>query len=595
MKNDNLYMNWSLKELYSSFDGDDFTGDIKLLNKKADEAVAWSKSSLKEYNNPLTVIEYYINCINDYKNLSGKLSAFASLSFAADAKNNKAQKYIGLIEKVSAKITEVNVQFSKWLSKVPNLDELIDSSELTKEHKFHINEIIKNNKYLLTPDEEVIIAKMTLTSSSAWARFKNQIASNLKVNIEIDGKEEFLGITKIKNMAFSSDKELRKKAFYAENKNNENIAEGVAAALNGIKGEVLTICDLKDYKSPLQKTLEDSRMDEETLNTMLSVIKENLGIFKDYFHKKANLLGYEGKLPYYDIMAPVGNKDMFFTYGEAENFIEKHFCSFSEEMGTLARTAFKNRWIDAEVRDGKRGGAFCHNLHSIGESRILCSFNGSFKNVCTLAHELGHAYHGMILQKESPINSSYPMPLAETASIFSESLVRRAAIKIADREEKIAILGTELVNCSSVIVDIYARFLFEQELFNRRKDGELSLDEIKELMIWAEKEAYGDAICEDTFDPYAWIHKPHYYYAERNFYNFPYAFGLLFSKGLYNLYLKDGQAFIDKYNKVLKLSGQASIYDVGKYVGIDLHDKGFFQGSMDSIKDDIDKFCNINL
>lgn len=595
MKNDNLYMSWSLKELYAGFDGDDFTEDFKLLNKKADEAVAWSKSNLKEYNNPLTVINYYINYINDYKNISGKLSAFASLSFAADAKNYKAQKYIGLIEKISAKITEVNVQFSKWLSKVPNIDELIVSSEIAKEHKFHINEILKNNKYLLSPDEEVIISKMALTSSSAWARFKNQITSNLKVNIEIDGKEETLGITKVKNMAFSSNKELRKKAFLAENKSNEYIAEGVAAALNGIKGEVLTICDLKGYESPLQKTLEDSRMDNETLTTMLSVIEENLGIFKKYFLKKANLLGYEWKLPYYDIMAPVGNKGMLFTYEEAQNFIKKHFNSFSEEMGNLASIAFKSRWIDAEVRDGKRGGAFCHNLHSIGQSRILCSFSGSFKNVCTLAHELGHAYHGMILKNESPINSSYPMPLAETASLFSESIVRRAAIKMADKEERIAILGTELVNCSSVIVDIYARFLFEQELFNKRKDGELSLNEIKELMIWAEKEAYGDAICEDTFDPYAWIHKPHYYYADRNFYNFPYAFGLLFSKGLYNLYLKEGQAFIDKYNKVLKLSGQASIYDVGKYVGIDLHHKKFFQDSMNSIKNNIDKFCSINL
>jgi pepF/M3 family oligoendopeptidase len=593
MEERKLNMAWSLKELYSSFQGEDFINDLDLFDKKIEELIKWSNVNLENKDNPLVKLEKYINSIKDYKKLSGRLGSFASLSFSANSMDEEAKKYLGLIEKKSTKLTSVYVKFSKWLSSLENLDEIINSSDLLKEHSFYLKEIIDQSKYILSEEVEVAISKMRLTSSSSWAKYKNLIASNHKVDIEINGKQEVLGINKIKNMYSSKDKELRKTAFYAELKSNDKIAEGVAAALNGIKGEVITLCELKGYESPLHKTLEDSRMDEQTLKVMLKVMKENLGEFQKYFKKKAELLGHNGKLPYYDVMAPVGNKDMHFYYEEAEAFIVKHFGNFSTEFAEMAQQAFENRWIDAEVRDGKRGGAFCSNLHAIKESRILCSFDGSFKNVCTLAHELGHAYHGMILQRESSLNSSYPMPLAETASIFAENIVRKAALETADKEESLVILGAELVNCASVIVDIYARYIFETELIKKREDGDVSLEEIKELMLWAQKEAYGEGLEEDTLDPYAWIHKPHYYYVERNFYNFPYAFGLLFSKGLYSMYLKEGKSFVEKYNAVLRLTGQSNIYDVAKHVGIDLHDEEFWKSSMDIVKQDIESFCSI--
>lgn len=595
MENNNSSMQWSLKELYSSFNGEDFQKDLELLDYKINYFINWSNVNLNGYENIVNKIEEYINLMKEYKGISGRLSSFASLRVSADANCSDAKKYIDIIEKKNTRITAVQVKFSKWLIGIKDLQESINSSKLLKEHEFYLQEIITNNNHILSEKEEMIISKMKLTGSSAWANLKNSLASNLLVDIDIDGKTQEIGINNIKNMYFSNNSDLRKKAFYAERKSNEKIAEGVAAALNGIKGEVLTLCEIKGYNSPLNKTLEDSRMDEETLNTMLKVMKENLGEFKPYYLKKAQLLGHKDKLPFYDIMAPVGKLDKEYTFEEARDFIVKHYSSFSKDMGDLALRAFNSRWIDAEVREGKRSGAFCSNLHSIGESRVLCSFSGSFKNVCTIAHELGHAYHGSILQKESVLNSSYPMPLAETASIFAENIVRNAALEEADKEESLVILGAELINCSSVIVDIYSRFLFEKELFERRRESQLPLKEIKELMVWAQKEAYGDAILEETFDAFGWIHKPHYYYAERNFYNFPYAFGLLFAKGLYSIYLKEGNDFINKYNEVLRLTGQANIYDVAKYAGIDIHDEEFWQGSMDMIKKDIEKFCNIDI
>ncbi len=588
---DNEIGKWSLKELYSSFEGADFKNDIKLFEELIQSLISWSKSNLNSYKGIVKKLECYVDKIEEIYKIGSRLSAFCGLTVSADASNANAKKYLGKIEEMDTSLTEVKVSLTKWISNMEDLDSAIKSSHKLKEYEFYFKEIKTKSAHMLSEQEEMIIAKMRLTGSSTWSKYRSQITAKHKVKIELEGKVQSISINEVKNMQFSKDGELREKAHFAERKSNDKIAEGVLTALNAIKGEVITFSEIKKYKSPLHRTLEDSRMDEKTLNVMMEVMEENLKEFQSYYLKKAELLGRKGKLPYYDIMAPVGSKNMDFTFEEAREFIVKHFNSFSPEMGELAVKAFDNRWIDWGAREGKRGGAFCRNLHCIKESRILCTYNNNFKNVGTLAHELGHAYHGMMLQKESILNSSYPMPLAETASIFSENLVRKAALKTADREEALAILDTELINCSSVIVDIYARFIFEKAVFERRKEGELSLEEVKALMLWAQKQAYGEAIEEDTLDPYAWIHKNHYYYPDANFYNFPYAFGLLFAKGLYSMYLKEGASFVEKYNKLLSITGKATIYDVAKSVGIDIHDKNFWRSSMDIVKKGIEEFC----
>ncbi|GAA0673327.1 oligoendopeptidase, pepF/M3 family [Clostridium cadaveris] len=588
-----LNMSWDLSQLYSSFQGEDFISGMKALDDKINEINNWAKNNLNTTEDAVRKMEEYLNLNREYTSLLGRLSSFSRLTLSANAKNSEAKKASVVLKQKETLTKNVQVVFIKWLGKLENIDEIINASEELKNHEFIIKELDSKNDYMLSEEVEVALSKMALTGSSSWENLRNTLTSNHMVPITIDGKEEILSINKVKNMQFSSDKTLRKIASEAERKSNKVIEEGVASALNGIKGEVITVCDMKGYKSPLSKTLIDARMDEETLNSMLEAMKESLNDFQKYFRKKAQLLGHKDKLPYYDIMAPISTSEKEYTYEETRDFIVKHFSSFSKDMGAMAERAFNDRWIDSEVRDGKRGGAFCSNLHVIKQSRILCSFSGSFKNVCTLAHELGHAYHGMILGAEDILNTKYPMPLAETASIFSETMVRNAALKDADKEEALGILGAELVNCASVIVDIYARFLFEKEVFERRKNGDLSVDEIKEIMVCAEKEAYGEAIDETTLDPYAWIHKPHYYFTERNFYNFPYAFGLLFAKGLYSQYLKEGDAFVEKYNKILSLTGKANIYDVTKFAGIDVHDINFWRSSLDIIRKDIEKFCQL--
>lgn len=284
---------------------------------------------------------------------------------------------------------------------------------------------------------------------------------------------------------------------------------------------------------------------------------------------------------------------MTFGYDEAMEYIVDNFRSFSDRLANFVDKAYRNKWLDVEPREGKVGGAFCANLHPIGESRILANFDGSFSNMITLAHELGHAYHGFNLKDESILNSRYPMPIAETASIFCETIVTNAALREADQQEALSILEASISDAGQVIVDIYSRYLFETELFNRRKNYSLSVNELKEIMIDAQKQAYGNGLDHDFLHPYMWLNKSHYYSAGNNFYNFPYAFGLLFSKGLYAEYLNRGQEFIKEYDDLLNATGKNNIRDVGLRMGIDVHNPDFFRNSLRLIEKDIERFIEL--
>jgi len=586
-------MRWSLDRLYTSFESKEYKDDLKKLDELIKDFTDWSDNNLNSPENSTYKIETYLNKVIDLTNLFTKLMSFASLTSSVDAKNEDALKYMDMLNMKYSETAKAYSKFKQFIGSIDNLDELIESSKLLKEHSFYLKEIKSSTKYLLSQEEEILISKMKNTGSKAWAKLQNIVTSTLLVDMEMDGEMKKLPLTVVRNMAYSSDSALRKKAYEAELKSYEKIEETSAACLNGIKGEVITISNLRGYKSPLEQTLIDSRMDEEILNAMFTAMKESLPAFHRYFMKKAQLLGHKNGLPFYDLFAPIGNMNRTFSYEEARKYIVDNFRSFSDKLADFADNAFENRWIDAEPREGKRGGAFCSNLHPIKESRIMANFDGSFSNVITLAHELGHGYHGSCLVDESILNSSYPMPIAETASIFCETIVVNAALKEASEEEQLSILESSLQDAGQVIVDIYSRFLFEDEVFSRRKDHSLSVKELKNIMIEAQKAAYGNGLDHEYLHPYMWINKSHYYSAERNYYNFPYAFGLLFSKGLYYKYLEDEKSFVKKYDELLRETGKNNIADVAKMMDIDVHSVDFFRNSLKLIEKDIEKFIEL--
>jgi oligoendopeptidase F len=305
---------------------------------------------------------------------------------------------------------------------------------------------------------------------------------------------------------------------------------------------------------------------------------------------KAAKLG-QAALPWWDVQAPIGKMERRFTFPEAQDFIVTSFATFSDRLANLAQRAFEHHWIDAEPREGKRGGAFCTFLPLVAESRVLCNFDGSLDQVSTVAHELGHAFHNECKIGKTILQGITPMTLAETASIFCETIVTDAALaQVANRGEELAILETFLIGATQVIVDIASRFLFEKEIFEWREKAELSADDFCDIMLHCQKATYGDGLDERYLHPYMWAWKPHYYRTDLSFYNYPYAFGLLFGLGLYAIYQERGRSFVSEYEALLASTGEGTAADLAARFGIDIRQPGFWRGSLKLIETRIQRY-----
>lgn len=586
-------MDWSLKELYESFVDTRLQEDIKVLDTLILKIKNWVHDHTISYDHTKEKLEEYIKLSQQIITLHEKLSAFAALTLSVDSKHEKASKYDAVLEEKMSQLAGTEAKVGSWISQIQNLQQIIEESELLKQHEFYLNEIVAHQKYRLSEQEEDILARMQNTGSSAWVNYKDLLIATHKVEIEQDGQQKILPLTEVLNMAYNQDQTIRKKAYEQEIASYEKIEEGLAAALNAIKGEVLSVCKIRGYQSPLEMTLINTKMDQETLDAMLAAIKESLPVFRKYLRKKAEILGHQQGLPFYELYAPVVQQEMTFDYEAGKAFVLKHFGTFSEELKQFAQTAIDKSWIDVLPKEGKVGGAFCYALHSIGACRIMLNYGNHFSDVVTMAHELGHGFHDQCLNQESILNIDSPMPLAETASTFCETIVKKAALKEADTKGQLAILEAEISDYTQLIVDIYSRFLFENEVFNKRKDGPLSPKELKEIMVKAQQEAYGDGLDPNYLHPYMWTWKPHYYYADSNFYNFPYAFGLLFAKALYAKYEQEPNQFVEAYKMLLSSTGKNAIREVAKVMDIDVGNIDFWRNSLKILEQDIEEFVEV--
>ena len=408
------------------------------------------------------------------------------------------------------------------------------------------------------------------------------------VPIELDGEEKELPIAAIRNLAMNPDRGVRERAYHAEIKAWKQAAVPIAAAINSIKGLGNSLNRRRNWESALDPALFNSNIDKPTLDAMMEAARESFPDFRRYLKAKAKVLDVPS-LAWFDLFAPVGGEGRTWEYKEAEDFIVQHFDSYSPRLSRLARRAFDENWIDAEPRDGKRGGAFCMRLRG-DESRILANYVTSFDGVSTLAHELGHAYHNINLAPRKFLQRSTPMTLAETASIFCQTIIKDAALAALDLDDQFMILEGSLQDSCQVVVDITSRFIFEQSVFDQRVERELSIDELNALMLNAQKETYADGLDEEKLHPYMWAVKPHYYSTTLSFYNYPYMFGLLFGLGLYAQYLDDPQGFKGGYDELLSSTGLDEAAELAVGFGIDIRKADFWRASLDVVREDIDKF-----
>lgn len=568
---------WTLEDLYPSFESQEFKQDVE-----AYKALKGKFESLT-LEDSIEGITQVVTLLEESTVLTGRLYNYIHLTLATDTTHETATQVEVQLAGVSADLQATYAKVSKFLGTIQTD---ITTDPFLAEYHYYFEEAKKDATHLLSDELEEVLAKMSISGGKAWS----QLFDFMWSSAQGEYKGEVVTLSEIRGKAYDSDAEVRKSAYEAELKMYDAIKEPIAFSLNHIKKEVLTTSQLRGFESPLAHTLEASRMSRETLDALLEAIREYLPNFRKYLRHKAALLGHENGLPFYDLFAPVGNSSRTFTVEESKDYLIENFKTFSADLAEMTEEFFDKHYIDFYPRKGKVGGAFCANLPMIKQSRVLTNFTGSLSDVVTLAHELGHAYHGLHIENHRPLNQDYSMPVAETASTFNENIIMNTAIKEASDEEKIALIESQLQDTTQIIVDIYSRYLFESAVFENREQSFMFSKDLEEMMLSAQKEAYGDGLDQSYLHPYMWACKPHYYSTGLSFYNFPYAFGGLFSKGLYAIYQEQPEGFVEKYQELLRATTVSSVEDTAKVLGVDVSTPEFWKKALAEVADSIEAF-----
>lgn len=577
---------WSLKELYSSVNDEKFIRDEKRVDELIEEQNKFADSLSEPSKEKLIQAIKYDE---ELGLLLDSLYGYLSLRQSVNTSDNEAIGIMGRLSQKLSKTAKASTKFVEYVASFPNLEEVVAGDDFLKEYAFYLENTKKNKAHTLLPETEEALSLYRISGSGAWGDLQEYLTST--VPVEYEGK--ITTLSDIRNKAYDKDVNVRKSAYEAELKAYDRVKDAIAFSINSIKLEVINTCKLRKYDSPLAKTLEGNNMKRETLDALMKALEESLPKFWEYMNAKAKLLGYEGGLKWYDLFAPLEGNTKKFTTEEARDYLVDLFSGFDKEEADMIATAFNDSWIDFFPRDGKVGGAFCADVHELKQSRILTNFDGSLGDVVTLAHELGHGFHNWCMRDNSVLNLDVSMPVAETASTFNEVVCMNAAIaRETDPVAKRALIESQLMDAAQIICDIYSRYLFETKVFENREANFMFADELCNIMTEAQKKAYGTGLDENCMHPYMWACKSHYY-STYSFYNFPYAFGGLFARGLYAKYLKDGKDFVPLYKKLLKATGSTSVEDAALIAGIDLTDINFWRDSLKILTDEIDEFIEL--
>ena len=583
---------WDMTVLYPALDSSEFeTGFAQVV-----QSIEQLQDYFDEHNinrvdpkpidaDTVTVFDALFNQFNDTLQSFYTMQVYLYSFLSTDSRNDLAQAKFSVLQPKSAQLGLLGTRLTAWIGSL-DVESLLEESTIAQAHQYTLLKAKEEATHLMSPEEEALAAEMRLTGGSSWQRMFNVYNSQITVDVEIDGEMQTLPLTAAQNLAFSEDRDLRKRAYDAVLGALKKSSVPIAAALNAIKGETLTLSKKRGWDSPLDMVLFNNAMDRETLDAMMDACKEAFPDFQRYLKARARVLGLP-VLHWYDQLVPVGKGTQSWSYDDAAQFVIDQFGTYSPKLKKMAETAFSEGWVDAGPRDGKSGGAFCMSMRD-DESRILMNFESQFTSVSTMAHELGHAYHNVTLAQRTPLQKDTPMTLAETASTFCQKIVENAALEKADEADQLIIIDGLLEYATRVILGATSNFLFEEALLEKRAERELSVDELCALDVETQKATRGDAIDPAFLHPFRWAYVPHYY--GMTFYNFPYIFGLLFGLGLYAQYQEDPETFKEGYDQLLSSTGMGDAAELAAEFGIDLRQPAFWRASLDVLRADIDRF-----
>ncbi len=523
------------------------------------------------------------------------VAAFAYCLMSQDVTDDPARAFVGECDGYHAEWKKLRSGLEARSLKVSDdqWQALVTSPQL-KEVAFYLNELRIIARSKMPIEQESLALELSVNGYHAWNLLYTKMAGDLKADFEEDGEVTSLSMGQLATKMTHPDRNTRRQAFTKFSESWATMADLAAMTLNSQAGFRLSLYNQRGWKSPLYEPLTMARLQERTLKTMWRVVARETHRLKPYIEAKKKLLGID-KFSWFDQFAPCGSMDRLYSFDEAGQFIIDNIKPFSADFADFARMALENRWVEAEDRPGKGGGGYCCGFGPRRQSRIFMTYAGTFDNLLTLAHELGHAYHSRVLKNKPFFATEFPMNLGETASTFAQTLVVDAALEQAsDAQEKLMLLDQKLQAAYTMFCDLHSRFLFDSAFYAERENGIVSRQRLTEIMLAAQKEAFAGMLDDSGYHPLFWCTKLHFFETESPFYNFPYTFGFLFSGGVYDRARKIGPAFADKYRALLADTGSMTTEEVAqKYLGVDLTEEAFWSDAVGRQLADVDAFVKL--
>jgi len=583
--------NWDMSPYFSSVEGEDYRAFRGALARDMSVLASEFPSAPKLQIASCDVWSALLLKLEDAGSRAGHLSSYLGCLGAADSRDETVKSESA---KLATTIAALDKLFVSARAAVGDCDSEVFSSLIANESlkgaTYFLDRLRTQARQSMSPALEGLHADLGVNGLSAWGRLYDQVSGTLEFDLKVPGQDDKrLPVSMTRSLLEDADPAVRQAAFEGSSNAWDTVGDTVAACLNAISGTRHTLYERRGIEHYLDPALFDAGISRKTLNCMFDVVRSRQRLPQAYLKRKASLLGKE-TLGFCDLMAPVSSGDggrVTWQQGSAQ--VQSAFEASYPSLGELSKKAFDERWIDYSPRPGKRPGGFCSSSHVTGQSRIFMTFNGGMGDVQTLAHELGHTFHSYLMRDMRPWASDYPMTLAETASTFAENVVTSAALENPEtsREHRISILDQRLQDSTAFLLNIPMRFDFECALYDARKDGELSVGALKDLMLEAQRKNYGESLAHDQLDPWFWASKLHFYITEVSFYNFPYTFGYLFSLGIFARFLKEGSSFLPNYEKLLRFTGSAPAEVVAKEtLGVDLEGPEFWNASIDLVEND---------
>ncbi|MEY2780047.1 MAG: hypothetical protein RL623_1227 [Actinomycetota bacterium] len=578
---------WSVADVHESFNSRSFSDAME----RAGSNVARLEALFETHNirqvekrNPNTqdgtAADQIIQAFNKTVDEQDILISYIYATVSTDSRHEQAQGLLSEMEDLDARISPLLARLADWVASL-DVQALQAVSVEVREHLGPLLRLQDRAIHQMSEAEEGLYAELGTTGSSAWGRLQSDLTSQLSIDVHLPSGTSSMPMAAVRGLATDGDVEVRKAAYEAEMRAWPQVAVACAAAMNSIKGEANTVNKRRNWKSPLDASLYSNSVSTATFTAMQSAIIASLPDFRRWMRVKAQLHGDTNGLSWWNLFAPLSISPGAISWDEGISLVKGAFASYSDRLAHLVDRSINEQWLDAEPREGKTGGAFCMSFVE-DRSLVLLNWSGSVDSAQTTAHELGHAYHNTQLAHRTPLQKRLPMALAETASIFCETLVVEDGLSRMQGDERLALLDVNLIGASQVVVDIHSRFLFETEVFARRQRRTLGVSEFNEIMLQAQADAYGDGLDQSTRHPHMWVLKPHYYGS--HFYNWPYTYGLLFGLGLYAKYQSNPDHFRENYDSVLSRAGMDTAEELGQAFGIDVTDTAFWTSSLDVLR-----------